>query len=86
MVDSNISFYRQVMPDQWRADLIKWGAENTTVVEALSQQETEAVQMFIDIMADIAPCFVKVVTIERRSWLIREFQEVLQDIQAAETR
>jgi hypothetical protein len=68
------------MPKEWKEEFISWAKENIELVEAASQDEEEVQLFLIEIMTEIAPCFVEVVTYDRRAWLSNEFQEILKDI------
>ena len=84
MVANDISFYRKVMPQPWKEELLQAAREKPDIVGEVMKNVDSILYFFMEAMVGVAPWFPEVVTYERRGWLQNEFDEIIKDIRDQE--
>jgi hypothetical protein len=83
LVRNNISFYQSYLPKAWKKLIVQELAPHVSQVENIDE---DTVTLLVEAISEEIPWFAEVVTWERRSWLLKEFELALKDVKASQGR
>jgi hypothetical protein len=78
LVNNNLSFYKDFMPQPWREALLQGLSSQTS---SIGQIDDDTVRLLVEAITEELPWFPRVVTWEKRQWLINELELIRRDLQ-----
>lgn len=90
LVEHDISFYQDFMPPSWKEALfmlvggeIEKGRSNLEELKSLTEDDMgEFLPLFMEAIAEDFPWFVQAVSVDKKSWIVKEVSLFLKDLEA----
>ena len=80
LVVNNISFYRHILPEPWREELLQAARRNPTMIQKALENSDFFIEVFIEAVAELAPWIPEVLTKERKGYIENEIREAFNDL------
>jgi hypothetical protein len=79
LVNNNLSFYQDFMPQPWKEAVLQGlGPEASSI----GQIDEDTLSLLVEAISEELPWFAKIVTYEKRQWLKNEVELIRKDLQA----
>jgi len=78
-VNNNLSFYKDFMPQPWKETVLQGLSSQAS---SIGQIDEDTITLLVEAITEELPWFPKVVTWEKRAWLLRELELIRKDVEA----
>lgn len=78
LIDHNLSLYRDFLPAAWRKAIVEQFKPYASSLDI----DDGMLALFVEAMTDEIPWFARVVTVDKKGWLLREIQYIKEDLES----